>query len=177
MNQQQQQQQQQQSILAQPFALAPRPTDFLNPAVNGQAVYARARDITVSGASYGGSITLHALIASQAASGSFSLTTQQMGGLSVSLDSQLIFRDVPALLPNLVTPIDTNDLCHTLMVVVYIKQQYTQDKELWELVVGKAERWVAKQIDDDEATNSIWELARKAWKVSNSVGVPAVKSL
>jgi hypothetical protein len=129
-----------------------------------QAEYARARDldITTPCASSGGSITLHALIASQAASGSFILNAQQIGELSDLLDSQLIFRDVPALLPNLGSPIH---LCYTLMVVMYIKQQYAQDKELWELVVGKAERWVAKQIEDDETTNSIWELARKAWKV------------
>jgi hypothetical protein len=151
---------------AVPDALKPAATWWINKGKE-QALPPPPPVVTTSSASSGSGITLHTLIASQFASGYFSLSAQQMSELSVSLDSQAVISDVHTILPKFGNSDDTVHLCHTLMVVVYIKQQYAQDKELWELVVGKAERWVAKQVDDDEITKILWKMVMKAWKVKS----------
>jgi hypothetical protein len=52
-------------------------------------------------------------------------------------------------------------LLDTLLVIFYIRSHFSESKELWELIVQKAERWVAQflqdEIDLEDVHKWIWE--------------------
>jgi hypothetical protein len=110
------------------------------------------------------SVTLHELISCQAASGIFCPTALQKHQMSRLLRVVAIYSDVSALLEALNIDItDMGDLHHTLTVVVYIKNQFAKEEELWELVIRKAENWVITTIADEDLREKMWESAQKAW--------------
>jgi hypothetical protein len=51
-------------------------------------------------------------------------------------------------------------LLHTLLAVMWIKLACAADKEIWELLVSKAERWVRKTVGNKEVEERLCECAR-----------------
>jgi len=50
----------------------------------------------------------------------------------------------------------------TLLVVMYINNTFPEDKELWELVIRKAKKWVTEKIEDEKVRKEIWQWV-EAW--------------
>jgi hypothetical protein len=51
-----------------------------------------------------------------------------------------------------------------MMAVCYIKKEFPDRKELWDLVVQKAERWIASRVPDEEKRKELWELVENLWR-------------
>ena len=58
----------------------------------------------------------------------------------------------------------TGLLLTTFLVVFYIKQSFQDQKELWELLVAKAERWIATLLHDEQLKKQMCEAIELGWK-------------
>lgn len=51
-------------------------------------------------------------------------------------------------------------LCGQPLAIAYLTTQLQKDKELWELAVKKAEKWMIQQMFDDKVLQDIGSVAR-----------------
>lgn len=57
-----------------------------------------------------------------------------------------------------VKPLST--VCETVLVIVYIKSEYVDSAELWELVIQKASEWVQHHVPDESVRSTLRAMAQ-----------------
>jgi hypothetical protein len=65
--------------------------------------------------------------------------------------------------PNSADEKSVDELLFTLVTVLYIRNEFPQDHELWELVVDKAEHWVASIIANKAVRAAVWDHVRNIY--------------
>jgi hypothetical protein len=122
-----------------------------------------------------GILELTSLIQTQHASGYFKPTQAQMDKLGTYFDTDDLVHDLVSLLSgcNTLRNSDSSEmrgqLISTVVIVVFIQRQHADDKELWELVIHKAERWAAQALGDHaDLVTAVWNAAKKSWKEKRS---------
>ena len=61
----------------------------------------------------------------------------------------------------------------TLLTTTFIKARYAESKELWELVISKAENWLKREVNNAKLLNECWQITQKHLQ-SESTIEPAI---
>lgn len=114
-------------------------------------------------------ISIHDLIAVQSALGAFELP----GPVREQIRAQFYYKNIVesiSLLANGAITDDTKILVvDTFLVLFYITQCFQDQKELWELLVAKAERWIATRVPS-HLRKQIRKAVMQYWKRQATTG-------
>jgi hypothetical protein len=123
-------------------------------------------------------LDLHNLIRVQSANGSFKLPQNFTQTLCSHFNADILTRledilagsgeDMKAKFDDTI-----GLLLQTLIAVMWIKLVCAEDKETWELLVSKAERWIGKTVGNKEVEERLWECAKVQWVMPNHKGLTA----
>lgn len=112
-------------------------------------------------------LTLNTLIDQQEYLGYFSLSDFSLRPqLLRKFDSQVIIDELRQCLPNFVL---NNAFVATLLTITFIKARYAEFKELWDLVILKAENWLKRQVENEELLNECWQITQKHLRSESTI--------
>ena len=123
-------------------------------------------------------LDLHNLIRVQSANGSFKLPPNFIHTLCSHFNADILTRLEDVLVgsgEDMKAQFDDTIelLLQTLIAVMWIKLVCAEDKETWELLVSKAERWIGKTVGNKEVEERLWECAKAQWVLPNHKGLTA----
>jgi hypothetical protein len=115
------------------------------------------------------------LIDAQKPCGSFALE----GRLGLKLSSRFsnrVFSEMTEHLKTNLSPLPPTQSCenqlltirNTVLVIVFIRGDYADSAELWELVVRKASEWVRQQVPDESVRSTLYTIAQSCLRNSST---------